>query len=47
MSSLLEQYAKKVEEEVSKTKEEIIIKNTGKLDPKKHLSSVLCFCRLR
>jgi len=42
MQSLLEfskQYNKRLEEEDTKTAEEVALLNVGKLDPKKHLES--------
>jgi len=36
---LTKQYAKRLEEEETKTPEELIVSNVGKIDPKKHLES--------
>lgn len=35
------EWAKRIDEETKKTKKEIAIKNTGKLDPKRHISETI------
>ena len=39
MLKLTKQYNKRVQEEESKTAEEILVENVGKVDPKKHLEN--------
>jgi len=38
MTSLANTYSKWVEDEMKLTKEELAIRNVGKIDPKKHIS---------
>lgn len=35
------EWAKRIDEETKKTKKEIAIKNTGKLDPKRHIGETI------
>ena len=41
LSSLATQYNKLIQDEIVKTKQELVIANVGKIDPKRHLSEVL------
>jgi len=41
MGDLAKDYSKWIEDEMSKSKEEFAISKVGKIDPKRHLTSVL------
>ena len=41
MCSLAQQYSKWIEDEMKKSKQEMVVSNIGKLDPKRHLQEVL------
>ena len=41
MGKLATEYAKWIEMEMKKTKTEILVSTIGKIDPKKHLQSVI------
>jgi len=41
MAELAKEYSKRIEEEMKKDKKELLIKNTGKVDPKRHINEKL------
>lgn len=43
MGDLAKDYSKWIEDEMSKSKEEFTISKVGKIDPKRHLTSVIIF----
>ena len=43
MAKLAESYTKWVEDEMSKTKEEMVVDNVGKINPVKHINEVRKF----
>ena len=43
MAKLAESYTKWVEDEMSKTKEEMVVDNVGKINPVKHINEVSHF----
>lgn len=38
MAKLSVEYAKRIDEEIKKDSKELLVKNTGKIDPKKHIN---------